>query len=105
MKLNLLNMRPRLTKKNDIVISKKNVKLETGEKVGTHPAVVIGKSENGKTPLRLITHSNKGTNRKANKKLFNGKGCVSIDDDSYITKDEFEGETKNIRKTGGKYYV
>lgn len=98
-------MRPRITRKNDIVISKKNTKVDTGEKVGTHPAVVIGNSENGKTPLRLITHSNKGTNKKANKKLFNKKGCVSINDDTFITTDIFEGETKLIKKSGGKYYV
>jgi hypothetical protein len=98
-------MRPRKTRKNDIVISKNNVKVTTGERVGTHPAVVIGETENGKTPLRLITHSTQGTNKKADRKRFNKKGSVRIDEDTHITEDIFEGEAKLIKKSGGKYYV
>jgi hypothetical protein len=89
-----------LFSKGDIVSSPINYRESDGYKAGYHNAIVTDRGEGDFTKTRLITHSDSGTNEPLDQSRISG---TRFDDDSYITKDEFNSVSKYMKSKGGKY--
>jgi len=91
--------------KGDIVGAGISKRISDGYKAGYHLAVVSRDNLVGNliTFIKLFTHSPNAANQTIDQSKLIGYAGKQLDAQTYLSDDEFEALTKELRKKEGKY--